>query len=155
MSSKPLFPMYVTYDGLLDTLGASQILPYIKIIAARQGGMVVLSYEKPDRFARGRQAMSLDLRAHAIHWKPLRFSSSFGVFGKLWDMARMYFWGVWLARKHRVRVVHARGHPTAQVGLFVKKLLSTRLIFDCRGLWADERVDKGGWDMHQIGRAHV
>lgn len=149
MSSKPLLPMFITYDGLLDTLGGSQILPYIKGIAATQGGMVVLSFEKPDRFVRGQQAMAADLHAHGICWKPLRFTSGLGALGKLWDFARMYFWGAWLAHKHGVRVVHARGHPTAQIGLFVKRLLGTHLIFDCRGLWVDERVDKGGWDMRR------
>ena len=153
MSSKPLFPMFITYDGLLDTLGGSQILPYIKGIAATQGGMVVLSFEKPDRFVRGQQAMAADLHAYGIRWKPLRFTSGLGALGKVWDMARMYFWGAWLARKHDVGVIHARGHPTAQIGLFVKRLLGTRLIFDCRGLWVDERVDKGGWDMrHPLHR---
>lgn len=141
--------MFITYDGLLDTLGGSQILPYIKGIAAMQRGMVVLSFEKPDRFVRGQQAMAADLHAHGILWKPLRFTSGLGALGKLWDLVRMYFWGAWLAHKHGVRVVHARGHPTAQIGLFVKRLLGTRLIFDCRGLWVDERVDKGGWDMRR------
>jgi len=153
MSSKPLFPMFITYDGLLDTLGGSQILPYIKGIAATQGGMMVLSFEKPDRFVRGQQAMVADLHAYGILWKPLRFTSGFGALGKVWDMARMYFCGAWLARKHNVGVIHARGHPPAQIGLFVKRLLGTRLIFDCRGLWVDERVDKGGWDMrHPLHR---
>lgn len=149
MSGKPLFPMFITYDGLLDTLGGSQILPYIKGIAATQGGMVVLSFEKPSRFARGQQAMAAELQGYGIHWKPLRFTSGLGALGKLWDLARMYFWGTWLTYMHGVRVVHARGHPTAQIGLFVKRLLGARLIFDCRGLWVDERVDKGGWNMHR------
>ena len=147
MSNKPLFPMFITYDGLMDTLGASQILPYIKNIAATQGGMVVLSFEKPHRFVLGGQSMRADLGKYSIFWKPLRFTSNLGAMGKLWDMARMYFWGAWLARRHGVGVVHARGHPTAQIGLFVKRLLGARLIFDCRGLWVDERVDKGGWNM--------
>ncbi len=145
--------LYITYDGLLDNLGASQILPYIKSIAAMQGGMVVLSFEKPNRFVQGHQAMAAELQRYGIHWKPLRFTSGFGVFGKLWDMSRMYFWGAWLARKHAVGVIHARGHPTAQIGFFVKRMLGTRLIFDCRGLWVDERVDKGGWNMsHPLHR---
>lgn len=147
MINKPQLPMFITYDGLLDTLGASQILPYIKGIAATQGGMVVLSFEKPNRFVQGQQFMSADLEKHGIYWKPLRFTSDLGALGKLWDLARMYFWGAWLACKHGVGVIHARGHPTAQIGLFVKRLLGTRLIFDCRGLWVDERVDKGGWNM--------
>ena len=147
MNKRPLLPMFITYDGLLDTLGASQILPYIKNIAARQGGMVVLSFEKANRFAQGQKSMSADLEKHGVYWKPLRFTSDLGALGKLWDMGRMYYWGAWLARKHGVGVIHARGHPTAQIGLFVKRLLGTRLIFDCRGLWVDERVDKGGWNM--------
>ncbi|NTU72770.1 glycosyltransferase family 4 protein [Candidatus Roizmanbacteria bacterium] len=139
--------LYITYDGLLDTLGASQILPYIKGIAKTQGGMVVLSFEKPSRFAQGQHEMINDLKKHEISWKPLRFTSGFGALGKLWDVICMYFWALMLARKHEVRFVHTRGHSPAQAGLFVKRLLGPRLIFDCRGLWVDERVDKGGWDM--------
>lgn len=141
--------MFITYDGLLDTLGASQILPYIKGISARQGGMVVLSFEKPNRFVHGQQTISAELERHSIYWKPLSFTSGLGTLGKLWDMARMYFWGACLAHKYGVGVVHARGHPTAQIGLFVKRLLGIQLIFDCRGLWVDERVDKGGWNMQK------
>jgi glycosyltransferase involved in cell wall biosynthesis len=33
------------------------------------------------------------------------------------------------------------------VGLFLKRIFGSKLIFDFRGLWADERVDKGGWDL--------
>ncbi len=149
MSQRSLLPMFITYDGLLDTLGASQILPYIKGIAATQAGMVVLSFEKTSRFVHGQQAMAAELQGHGIHWKPLSFTSGLGLLGKLWDLARLYFWGTWLAYRKGVSVVHARGHPTAQIGLFVKRLLGTRLIFDCRGLWVDERVDKGGWDMQR------
>lgn len=150
MSSKPLFSMFITYDGLLDPLGASQIVPYVKGIAATQHGMVVLSFEKPSRFIQGQHAMAAELQGHGIHWKPLSFTSDLGLLGKLWDLARMYFWGTWLTYWKGVRVVHARGHPTAQIGLFVKRLLGTRLIFDCRGLWVDERVDKGGWNMNRL-----
>ncbi len=147
MPKEELYPLFITYDGLLDALGGSQILPYIKGIAAKQGGMVVLSFEKSNRLEHGQSAMTLELQRFAIHWKPLRFTSGFGVLGKLWDMTRMYYWCAWLSFKHNVDVVHARGHPTAQIGLFVKRLLGSKLIFDCRGLWVDERVDKGGWDM--------
>ena len=42
MSNKNLF---ITYDGLLDPLGQSQILPYLKIIA-KEYPINVLSFEK-------------------------------------------------------------------------------------------------------------
>lgn len=147
MLKKELYPLFITYDGLLDALGGSQILPYIKGIAVKQGGMVVLSFEKSGRLEQGQSSMYLELQKFAIQWKPLRFTSGIGVLGKLWDMCRMYYWCAWLSFKHNVNVVHARGHPTAQIGLFIKRLLGAKLIFDCRGLWVDERVDKGGWDL--------
>jgi glycosyltransferase involved in cell wall biosynthesis len=144
-----MLTLFITYDGLLDTLGSSQILPYIKDISVLQGGLIVLSFEKPNRFVQDQHIMRTELKKHGIHWKPLDFTSGLGLIGKLWDLTRMYFWGAWLTLKHGVKVIHARGHPTAQVGLFVKKLLGVRLIFDCRGLWVDERVDKGGWSMNK------
>ncbi len=139
--------LYISYDGILDPLGASQILPYLKSIVAVQSGMVVLSFEKEERSVRDGEAMAIVLKMHGIQWKPLRFTTGLGFFGKALDLAKMYFFGVHLARRHNVHVVHTRGHPTAQIGLLIKRLMGAKLIFDFRGLWVDERVDKGGWDL--------
>lgn len=139
--------LYITYDGLLDPLGASQIVPYLKGIAAAQGGAVVLSFEKDARQASDAAAMATALKHCQIHWQPLRFTSGKGAVGKVWDLLKMYAWGYRLAVRHGVRVVHTRGHPAAQIGLFIKRLTGARLIFDFRGLWVDERVDKGSWDL--------
>jgi glycosyltransferase involved in cell wall biosynthesis len=65
----------------------------------------------------------------------------------MWDLLRMYFFGFRIAFDKKPDVVHARGHASAQVGLFLKRWLGLKLIFDFRGLWVDERVDKGGWDL--------
>ncbi len=142
--------LYITYDGLLDPLGASQILPYVKIISQSQGGVVILSFEKPERLASSAVQKAQEVSKSHIVWKPLRFTTGLGPFGKVWDLAKMYFWGVLLALRYRVKVVHARGHLAAQIGLFVKRLFGTRLLFDFRGLWVDERVDKGGWDLSRF-----
>jgi len=139
--------LYITYDGLLDPLGSSQILPYIKGISTHQDGVVILSFEKPERFSQGQQSMLSDIMDYRIHWKPLRFTEGLGFMGKLWDLSRMYFWSFYLANKYTTQVVHARGHAPAQVGLFLKRVLKKKLIFDFRGLWVDERIDKGGWDL--------
>lgn len=139
--------LYISYDGLLDPLGASQILPYLRGIASVHPGMVVLSFEKADRLAKDGAAMATSLAAQGIQWKPLRFTRGLSVLGKAWDLAKMYFWGWRLGRQYQIRAVHARGHPSAQIGLFLKRYYGAKLIFDFRGLWVDERVDKGGWDL--------
>jgi glycosyltransferase involved in cell wall biosynthesis len=139
--------LYISYDGLLDPLGASQILPYLKGIAEAQDGAVVLSVEKEERQAKDGASMAKELMLCNVLWRPLRFTAGQGAVSKGWDLLRLYVWGCCLAVRHRVRIVHTRGHPATQVGLFIKRLTGAQLIFDFRGLWVDERVDKGGWDL--------
>jgi glycosyltransferase involved in cell wall biosynthesis len=142
--------LYITYDGLLDPLGSSQILPYVKSIAQSQGGVVILSFEKTDRFESDAASKASEISNYPISWKPLRFTSGMGLIGKMWDLSKMYFWGFILARRFQVKVVHARGHLATQIGLLIRRILSVKLIFDFRGLWVDERIDKGGWDLGRM-----
>jgi len=145
--------LYITYDGLLDPLGASQILPYVKGIARIQESVIVLSFEKAGRAEAGQDQKAKEITADGVEWKPIRFTAGYGPAGKLWDLLKMYFWAFFLCRKYSVDVIHARGHTAAQVGLFIKKLSGIKLIFDFRGLWVDERVDKGGWNLsHPLHR---
>ena len=139
--------LYLTYDGLLDPLGESQIFPYVKGIARTESYVVVLSFEKAERSIAGHKQKTKELSDSGIVWKPLRFTKGFGPLGKLWDLLKMYYWAVLLAFKHHINVVHARGHTSAQAGLFVKNIYRSKLLFDFRGLWVDERVDKGGWNL--------
>jgi glycosyltransferase involved in cell wall biosynthesis len=142
--------LYITYDGLLDPLGESQILPYIKGISSHQEAIVVLSFEKPGKMLHGQQSILSDINMYGILWKPLKFTRSFGSLGKLWDLIRMYFWSFYLVNKHGIHVVHARSHMSAQVAFLLKRTLKKKFIFDFRGLWVDERIDKGGWNLDRL-----
>ena len=73
--------LYITYDGLLDPLGASQILPYLYGISEHSGPIHILSFEKPERFAVGRDSLRADLDRRGITWHPLLFSSNAGRWG--------------------------------------------------------------------------
>ena len=137
--------LFITYDGLLDHLGASQILPCLRAIASKEERLHILSFEKKERFAQSAQAIGSQLAGTTISWTPLLFTSSWGILGKLWDLMRMYAAAMAIAAKLRPSVVHARSHAPAQVGLLIKQLFGARLPFDFRSLWADERIDKGGW----------
>ena len=53
ISSDSQSALFITYDGLLDQLGGSQILPYLYDIAKHPRPLHILSFEKPDRFAAG------------------------------------------------------------------------------------------------------
>ena len=142
--------LYITYDGLLDPLGPSQILPYIKDISKHQEEVVVVSFEKSEQLLKGKDVLLSDLQNYPIEWKPLLFTKGLGILGKLLDLSRMYLTAFIIVCKHNVRVVHTRSHPPAQAGLFVKRITKAKFIFDFRGLWVDERVDKGSWDLNRF-----
>lgn len=139
--------LYITYDGLLDPLGSSQILPYLYGLNDSSKFIFIISVEKSNRYKANYSALRDELSKKNIYWKPLLFSKKFGVLGKLWDFCKMYFSAIKLSSFYKIDTVHARGHVAAQVGSFLKLLFNIKFIFDFRGLWVDERVDKGGWNL--------
>ena len=58
--------LYITYDGLLDPLGSSQILPYVKGISVHQDKVVIVSFEKAERLLRDKDPC-VHLRREKIH----------------------------------------------------------------------------------------
>ena len=142
--------LYITYDGLLDPLGPSQILPYIKNISRHQNEVVVVSFEKSERLLHGKDALLLDLCDYSIRWEPLLFTKGLGILGKFFDLCRMFIRAFFINWKYNVKVVHTRSHAPALVGLFIKRISRAKFIFDFRGLWVDERVDKGSWNLNRF-----
>ena len=140
--------LYITYDGLLDPLGQSQILPYLINIALNQNGLCILSFEKKERFLSDNNKLKEKLAAYSIIWIPLIFTKRFYFLGKVWDLFRMYFFAILISYLYEPKIVHARGHISAQVSLLLKNIFGLKYIFDFRGLWVDERVDKGGWNLN-------
>ena len=142
--------LYISYDGLLDPLGQSQIIPYIQNIAKNNSIYKVISFEKSNRFAEYDNDKRKIYNINDLSWKPLIFSERFGIFGKLIDLAKMFSVSIFYILSNNLDTVHARGHPSALTALIIKKVLlfkKIKFIFDFRGLWADERVEKGGWDL--------
>lgn len=145
MNVKPLSTLFITYDGLLDPLGGSQILPYLRNIARHPRPLHIVSFEKPDRFATGAVLLRVQLAEAGIGWTPLSFTTRLGKLGKLWDLGRMYAACLRLQWQSGFGVIHCRSYQAMQVGALLNRLSGVRTIFDMRGLWVNERVDGGLW----------
>lgn len=139
--------LFISYDGLLDPLGGSQILPYLRSIRQHPRPLHILSYEKPARFKAGGELLKAELASFGIGWTPLSFTTHFGKLGKLWDLSRMYEVALYLQLKHRFGVIHCRSYQAMQVGALLRKLTGVKVLFDMRGLWVDERVDGDIWKL--------
>ena len=54
--------LYFSYDGLLDPLGQSQIVPYVSAISAAGHYVTIVSYEKVERTKEQIKLMEIKLR---------------------------------------------------------------------------------------------
>ena len=138
--------LYLSYDGMLEPLGQSQVLAYLERLAADHR-IHLVSFEKPADLAdRARlAAMRARVAAAGIAWYPLRYHKRPSALATAWDIAAGTALGGWLVWRHRLSIVHARSYVAAVMALVLKRLSTTRFVFDMRGFWADERVDGDLW----------
>ena len=139
--------LYVTYTGILDPLGQSQILPYLLETRQDMSSLDIISFEKRRRLQEGAESQKRQLATRGIGWRHLVFSQATGRIGKAWDIAKMYAAVLLRAARGDLQVVHCRGYSTSRVGMLLQRLFGTSLIFDLRSFWADQRVDGGLWDL--------
>jgi glycosyltransferase involved in cell wall biosynthesis len=138
--------VFATYNGLLDPLGPSQILPYLERLHPTWP-VHILSFERPDRLgdAPALAAMEKRLSSQAIGWTRLRYHKWPSLPATTFDLAVGVLAMRRIIRRARGRVglVHLRGYlPMAIASRATRKL---PLLFDIRGLQAEEYVDGGVW----------
>lgn len=140
--------LYISYDGLLEPIGQSQILPYLEGLSREGVEFTLLTFEKPGDIAP--RSVTLEttrmcLTRAKVHWLPLRYHKQPALLSTLYDMIRGALWALYLVRRHRVELLHVRSYVPAVMALPVRWFLGCRLLFDIRGFWVDERVEGGLW----------
>jgi len=139
--------LYLSYDGMTDPLGQSQVLPYIIGLSKKGYSFHLISFEKPDRFKAHRDKIDSICEINGISWHPLIYTKHPPLFSTMWDVNRMKRKAFRLHKEHKFILVHCRSYLSALVGLSLKKRYKVRFLFDMRGFWADERVDGKLWNL--------
>lgn len=141
--------LYISYNGMLDPLGQSQVLPYLRELAKRGVRFTLLSFERARALDSEGAARCEELRAQlaseGIEWHWLRYHQTPSLPATVYDVLAGIRYGARLIKRNRIELVHARSHIPATIGLALKKRFGLKLIFDVRGLLADEYVDAGHW----------
>ncbi len=139
--------LYISYDGMTDPLGQSQVIPYLEGLTKRGLEFHLLSCEKPERFASGFEQVSEKLLQAKIHWHPIPYTSNPPVLSTVKDIRRLNKEADLLDREHHFQAVHCRSYIAAFVGLRLKQKKRLPFIFDMRGFWVDERIDGKLWNI--------
>jgi len=138
--------LYISYDGMLEPLGQSQVLSYLRGLSVGRR-IYLISFEKAEDWANRseRERVAHDIFEAGVIWYPLRYHKSPSALATLWDIACGTFLGLWLVFRNRIQIVHARSYVPSVIALVIKRVAKVKYIFDMRGFWADERVDGGLW----------
>lgn len=139
--------LYISYDGMTDPLGQSQVLPYIVALSGMGYQFTLLSFEKPARFEREKGIIAGITQKAGINWVPLTYTKNPPVLSKIYDRWRLKRMAGKLFDQHKFEMIHCRSYVAAEVGLWLKRTRGARFLFDMRGFWADEKVDSGQWNL--------
>lgn len=139
--------LYLSYDGLTDPLGQSQILPYLEGLAGLGYQITIISFEKPTRFKINGEMVRQRCLEKGLLWKHLRYHKQPPVASTLFDLLNLRRAIKRIHKKRNFSIVHCRSYITSLAGLWMKKKYGTRFIFDMRGFWADERVEGQLWNL--------
>ena len=146
--------LFISYNGMLDPLGQTQVIPYLRELAKRGVSYTLLSFERDKAFApegaRKCEELRDELKACGIEWHWLRYHQRPSVPATIYDVLAGVRKAKALVRRNGIEMVHARAHIPATIALALKKSLGTKMIFDVRGLMAEEYVDAGHWQQGSV-----
>ncbi|MFA5339154.1 MAG: glycosyltransferase [Candidatus Omnitrophota bacterium] len=139
--------LYITYDGLLDPVAKSQVLPYLSGLSKKGFLVSVISFEKENRTRTGKDAdrTRADLERNNVFWKALKYHKSPPVPATIFDIITGFYSALSGPRRDDLGLIHARGYIPALLGVSLKWVSGKKLIFDMRGFWPDEKVDAKAW----------
>ena len=142
--ANPLSTLYFTRNGLLEPLGQSQVMAYLRGLS-RDYKITLITYEKPEDWANS-EAMTqarADCQAYGINWRPKRFHRSPKLFAPAWNMFEMFWSALQVVRRGNVELIHTRSYLPAAAAWTVFHLTGTPFIFDMRALWPEEIITAG------------
>jgi glycosyltransferase involved in cell wall biosynthesis len=138
--------LYISYDGMTDPLGQSQVIPYLAGLSAKGFSITLLSAEKNENYSKQKLNIQLLLDKNNINWVPIGYTKKPPVFSTIYDIWKLTRVAKKIHSKKNIAIVHCRSYIAAFAGLALQKK-GCRFVFDMRGFWPDERVDGNIWKL--------
>jgi len=141
--------LYVSYNGLLEPILPSQTIPYLSGLARKGYEFLLFTFEKKEGLRKtgraGLKRLSGELKSLGIEWHHLTYHKSPRLLATLYDLCAGAFCCLHLIVSHKVKIVHVRGITPGSIVLILAKFLDIKILFDMRGLLAEEIAAGGGW----------
>ena len=138
--------LYISYDGMTDPLGQSQVIAYLIGLSKFGYEFHILSFEKIEKLEENKSDIGNLLKKNNIQWFPQTFHKNPPIISKLYDKLIIKYKAKKLHEQHQYSLIHCRSYLAAEVGLYLKRKTGVKFLFDMRGFWADEKADGGAWN---------
>lgn len=130
---------------MTEALGQSQVLSYLRRMSSDQLRFLILSFEKPQDFEKGKKEVEQLIAGTNIIWKPLPYTKNPPVLSGYWDIEKGKKLALQLCRQYEPQIVHCRGYLSSLIGNYLQRKKGLKFIFDMRGWWPDEKRESGHW----------
>ena len=147
-SLAPTRTLYICYFGLREPLVQTQVLPYLRQLSAAGIKVHLLTFEPRLRkeWSEGELTKQQEgLMAQGISWFCLPYHKSPSLPATVYDIVAGARFAVRMMRSEGINVLHARAHVPMAMALWAQRFARVKVIFDIRGLMAEEYSDAGIW----------
>lgn len=142
--------LFISYDGMTDPLGQSQVIPYLQGLTKFGFHFTILSCEKSGAFEKNKDQVNASLKNYPIEWVTIPYHKTPPVFSSIYDVWQLWKKASQLHSKQQYNLVHTRPGVTALIGIWLKKKYNVKFLNDIREFYADSRVDGGMWNKNQF-----
>ncbi len=142
--------LFISYDGMTDPLGQSQVIPYLAGLTKFGYQFTILSCEKPENFSLHKNEIQSLSEQFSIKWVPVKYHKKPAVFSTVYDVYHLKKKAKKLHVKEKFDMVHTRAGIPALVGLWLKKKYGIKFLNDIREFYADSRVEGAIWDTNKF-----
>jgi len=143
--------LYISYDGVLEPLGFSQVFGYLKILS-ESSSITLISFEKSQDLIDTEKVRKVEkqMARFQINWIRKTYHKSPTLLATLWDILIGFFSSLRIISLTKIDLIHLRGYLPMLMVFFIGKFSSKKLLFDMRGFWPDEKVDRGAWSKKSL-----
>ena len=135
--------LYVSYDGMLEPLGYSQVYKYLEILSKNEK-IILVSYEKKNNLRindNHKKLIYSNFNKNNILWIPLVYHKKLSLIATTYDLLIGVIVCFYLTIKYKINIIHARSYLASCIPLIIKLFLNIKFIFDMRGFWPDEKLE--------------
>ena len=139
--------IYISYDGMTDPLGQSQVLPYLIGLSKFNFEIQLISFEKKEKYQTKKGDIEKLIENTSIIWHPIQYHQQPPILSTLYDLWLLKKKALKIIEQNKIVLIHCRSYISSLVGLYLKRSKGIPFLFDMRGFWADERIDGNIWNL--------